>query len=220
MRLHVRAKVGPVGEALLADRAQVGLLPCVGPQVALKQPRSRESLAADIALVVEIVGEDVHGEGRHGDVHLAADVALLGAPRIQTPVGLLVPGQIRTGGVVLSALGAGVLRLEVLLADRYAAVLALLGPAVDDRQREVGGHDVHPRIVVVVAVRQSLRRRRLRSDVRRKHSRIGRMIRRSQRVLGVVAVEVAVPGHLVLKRSRRRDVDQGIVLKVTSFNES
>jgi len=133
-----------------------------------QQPRSRESLSADVALVVEVVGEDVHGESRHGDVHLAADVALLGAPRVETPVGLLVSGQVRTGGVVLSALGAGVLRFEVLLADRYPAVLTLLGPAVDDGQREVGGDDVHPG-VVVVAIGQRLRRRRLRSDICRKH---------------------------------------------------
>ena len=92
--LHVRAEVGPVGKALLADGAQVGLLSCVGPQVALKQPRPRESLPTDVALVVEVVGEDVHGESRHGDVHLAADVALLSAAGIQTPVGLLVPRQV------------------------------------------------------------------------------------------------------------------------------
>ena len=91
-------------------------------------------------------------------------------------------------------------------------MLALLGPAVDDGQREVRRDDVHPG-VVVVAVGQSLRWGRLRSDVRRKHSGIGRLIRRRQRVLGVVAVEVAASGHFVLKRGRRSDVDQSVVLK-------
>ena len=77
----------------------------------LKQPGSGEGLSADIAPVVEVVGEDVHGEGRHGDVHLVADVALLGTAGIETPVSLLVTGEVRTCGVVLAAFGASVPRL-------------------------------------------------------------------------------------------------------------
>ena len=51
--------------------------------------------------MVEIVGEDVHGESGHGDVHLPADVALLGTAGIEAPVGLLVPGKVRTVDNVL-----------------------------------------------------------------------------------------------------------------------
>ena len=70
----------------------------------LQKPRPGESLPTDVALVVEAVGEDVHGQRRHRHVHLAADVTLLGAVGIQAPVRLLVPAQIGTGGVVLAAL--------------------------------------------------------------------------------------------------------------------
>ncbi len=62
--------------------------------MSLEQPWSGKRLAADITLVIEIVCEDVHGQSRHGDVHLAADVALLGIGRVQAPVSLLVPGQV------------------------------------------------------------------------------------------------------------------------------
>ena len=56
----------------------------------LQKPRPGESLPADVALVVEAVSQDVHGEGGHADVHLPAHQALLGRARAQTQVGLLV----------------------------------------------------------------------------------------------------------------------------------
>ena len=56
----------------------------------LEKPRSGESFATDVALVVETVSQDVHGEGRHADVHLPAHQALLGGARAQAQVGLLV----------------------------------------------------------------------------------------------------------------------------------
>jgi hypothetical protein len=62
--------------------------------VPLEQPRSGERLPADVASMVEVVGEDVHGERGHGDVHLVADVTLLGTAGIETPVRLLVPRQV------------------------------------------------------------------------------------------------------------------------------
>ena len=76
--LHVRPQVGPVRKGLPARRARVWLVPGVGAQVALEQPGPREGLPAHVAPVVEVVREDVHGERRHGDVHLATDVTLLG----------------------------------------------------------------------------------------------------------------------------------------------
>jgi len=75
--------------------------------------------------VVEVVGEDVHGQGRHADVHLVTNMALLGIVRVQSPVCLPVPGEVAAGGVVLTALRTGVLRLGLLHQS-----LLLLGAAV------------------------------------------------------------------------------------------
>ena len=102
------AQVRPIGKALFADCAQVRLLPSVRPEVTLKQPGSREGLSADVTPVVEVVSQDVHGKRGHGDIHLAADVALLGAAGIQTSMRLLVPRQVGAGGVVLAALRTSV----------------------------------------------------------------------------------------------------------------
>ena len=44
--------------------------------------------------MVEVVGEDVHGESGHGDVHLVTDVTFLGTPGIQASVRLLVSGEV------------------------------------------------------------------------------------------------------------------------------
>lgn len=38
--------------------------------MALQEPRPGERLPAVLALVVEVVGQDVHGQGGHADVHL------------------------------------------------------------------------------------------------------------------------------------------------------
>jgi len=67
--------------------------------------------------VIQVVCQDVHGEGGHGDIHFVADVALLGTVGVQTPVGLLVPGEIGTGCVVLAALRACVPWLALGLGD-------------------------------------------------------------------------------------------------------
>ena len=40
--------------------------------------------------MVEVVSQDVHGEGRHAHVHLPAHAALLGRAGAETEVGLLV----------------------------------------------------------------------------------------------------------------------------------
>ena len=50
----------------------------------------------------------MHGQRRHRDVHLAADGALFGVVGIQAAMGLLMAAQIRTGGVIFAAFGAGV----------------------------------------------------------------------------------------------------------------
>lgn len=56
----------------------------------LEKPGPGESFATKLTLVVEVVGEDVHGEGGHADIHLAADVTLLGVGRVEAPVSLSV----------------------------------------------------------------------------------------------------------------------------------
>ena len=80
MGLHVSAQVGTVCKGLAAVGTTVGLVPCVAAHVTLQQPGPGESLSTDITLVVEVMSEDVHAEGGHADVHLVADLALLGVP--------------------------------------------------------------------------------------------------------------------------------------------
>ena len=108
MRLHVGAQVGPVGKGLSAVRTPEGLLARVGAHVALQQPGSAEGLATHVALVLEVVGEQVHGHGGHGNVDFAAGGALLGHLAVQAPVRLLVSAQVGGGGVGFPALAAGV----------------------------------------------------------------------------------------------------------------
>ena len=104
--LHVSSQVGTVSKGFATVSAAIRLVPCVTSHVALQQPRSRESLSTYITLVVEVVGEHMHAEGRHADVHLVADVALLGVPRVKGAVCLPVAGQVAGSSVVLSTLGA------------------------------------------------------------------------------------------------------------------
>ena len=72
--------------------------------VSVEQPGSREALAADVAGVGEVVGEHVHGQGRHAHVKLLADVARLGCLRGKLAVRLLVSRQVGARGKVLSTL--------------------------------------------------------------------------------------------------------------------
>ena len=58
--------------------APVWLLPGVRPHVTLEQPGPGEGLVADLALVAEVVGQNVHLQGWGGHVLLVADVTGLG----------------------------------------------------------------------------------------------------------------------------------------------
>jgi len=78
MGLHVSSKIGPVSKRFTTVGTAVGLVSSVGSHVSLQQPGTTEGFPAHLALVVEVVGEDVHGQGGHADVHLVTDVALLG----------------------------------------------------------------------------------------------------------------------------------------------
>ena len=85
--------------------APKGFVSSVRSEVSLEQPGSREALAADVAGVGEVVGEHVHGQGRHAHVELLADVARLRCLRGELAVGLLVSRQVGAGGKMLSTLG-------------------------------------------------------------------------------------------------------------------
>jgi len=102
VRLHVRPQIRAIGERLAAVGASVGLLAGVTTQMALKQPGPREHLAADPATVRQFVRQNVHRQGGHADVRLAAVDALLGRLRVDAAMRLLVPRQIRRGRVLLA----------------------------------------------------------------------------------------------------------------------
>ena len=131
MSLHVSTQVGAVGKAFFAHSARVWLLARVGSEMTLEQPRSGEGLPTHIALVTQVVCQDVHGEGRHGDVHLAADVALLSIVGIQASMSLLVPGEVRAGGVILATFGTHILGFTLVLLP----FPRLLSPPISYRQR-------------------------------------------------------------------------------------
>ena len=46
--------------------------------MALQKPRTREGLPTEFTFMVQVVCENVHGEGWHADIHLVTDVALFG----------------------------------------------------------------------------------------------------------------------------------------------
>ena len=60
MSLHVRSQVGSVSKLLTTVSTPVGLLSGVRSHMSLQQPGTTESLPAHLALVVEVVSEDVH----------------------------------------------------------------------------------------------------------------------------------------------------------------
>ena len=111
MGLHVGPQVGPISKLLATVSTPKRFLPGVASHVPLQKPRTGESLATDLALVREGVGEDMHGQGWHAHIQLVADVASLGSLWGQLPVGLLVPGQVGAGGKLLSTFQALVLLL-------------------------------------------------------------------------------------------------------------
>ena len=84
--------------------------------------------------MVQVVSEYVHREGGHADVHLVADVALLGIVAVQTPVGLSVSRKIAARGIMFSTVTASVL---CFLAD--SLLQSILRPAICDGQLGVGG---------------------------------------------------------------------------------
>ena len=86
-----------------------------------EEPRPGECLVTVGALVVPVVGLHVHGQGWHGGVVLVTNSTV---PALLC-VDLSVSGEVAAGGVVLTALRTGVLRLGLLHQS-----LLLLGAAV------------------------------------------------------------------------------------------
>ena len=72
--------------------------------MSLQQPGPGESFATNLALVAEVVCEDVHLQGGGGHIHLVADVAGLDVLLCELEVGLPVPGEVGAGGEVFAAL--------------------------------------------------------------------------------------------------------------------
>lgn len=108
--LHVGAEVWTVGKGFATVGAGKGLFPRVWPHMTLKEPRPAEGLAAHVALVLEVVGEDVHGQRRHGHVDFITGGTLAGHLAVQAAVRLLVSAEVGGGGVRLAALVAGMAR--------------------------------------------------------------------------------------------------------------
>lgn len=108
VRLHVCAQVGAVGKGLAAVGARERLLSRVRPHVALQEPGPAEGLAAHLALVLQVVGQHVHGQRGHGHVHLVASGTFPGLLAVQATVSLLVSAQIGGCSVRLAALAAHV----------------------------------------------------------------------------------------------------------------
>lgn len=106
--LHVSTQVRPVSKRFATVRTPKRLLPRVRAHVALQQPRPAERFAAHVALVLEVVGQEVHGHRWHGDVHFPTCGALLSHLAVYAPVRLLVPAQVGGCGVGFTTLTAGV----------------------------------------------------------------------------------------------------------------
>lgn len=99
-----------------------GLLTRVRAHVTLQEPRAAEGLAAHVTLVLEVVGEDVHGQRGHGHVHFVTGGTLAGHLAVQAAVRLLVSAEVGGCGVRLPALVAGVAGAAgPLLAGGHAA---------------------------------------------------------------------------------------------------
>ena len=84
----------------------VRLVPRVGSEMALQEPRSGKRFPAQVTLVAQVVRQHMHRERRHTHVHLPAHAALLRALRVQRFVRLLVPRKIAARRVVFAAFAA------------------------------------------------------------------------------------------------------------------
>lgn len=86
--------------------------------MSLEEPWTRKCLSTNITLVVEVVSENMHGQGWHTHIQFVANMALLGGVRVKSSVSLLVPRQVTARCIVLTAFGAGVFRFGGFWTDR------------------------------------------------------------------------------------------------------
>ena len=54
--------------------------------MSLQKPGSREGLVTHMALVLEVMSEEVHGESWHADIHFATMLTFLRLLTVQTPL--------------------------------------------------------------------------------------------------------------------------------------
>ena len=94
MSLHVCPKIRTISKTFAAVGTTIGFIATVRPHVALQEPGPGKGFSTYVAFVAQVVSQDVHGQGGHGDIHLTANMAFLGTVGIKTTVRLLVPRQI------------------------------------------------------------------------------------------------------------------------------
>lgn len=166
--LEMCAEVGPVGERSLAVRAREGLLAGMSANVALKQPRSGESLPAELALARQGMCPDVHFESPKGHVFLVAVFAVEGFLVLCVAVQLPVLAQPAERRVLLPAVGAVVLGavFAILVAASFFDLLLGFRRCGSGRRRRCGRRRlkmllavVRMRVVVVMVVMRVLVRR-------------------------------------------------------------
>lgn len=173
-----------------------GLLTRVRAHVTLQEPRAAEGLAAHVTLVLEVVGEDVHGQRWHGHIHFVTGGTLAGHLAVQAAVRLLVSAEVGGCGVRLPALVAGVAGTAgPLLAGGAAACGAssvTLAFALPPRAPVGDEEGIHG-----VTLGQGLRFTTV--EAARRHAGLG--------AVGVLQVGVAVllpAAHLGVERIRHR----------------
>lgn len=81
---------------------------CMRSHVPLQKPWPAEGFATHMTFVLEVMGENMHGQRRHGHVDLVAGGTFACHLAVEATVSLLVSAQIGGGGVGLSTLIAGV----------------------------------------------------------------------------------------------------------------
>lgn len=142
------AQVRLVGKRLSTLGAFKGLLPRVGPDVSLEQPRATEPFPAVWTSAALIVRAHMHAVSWRGDVQLIAVWALAGLFVVGTSVRLSVPGQVARCAVRLAAIGArvdgigsarGRVRIPLVVRLRRVESLFRVVPVEDRFWREGGG---------------------------------------------------------------------------------
>jgi len=231
VRLQMSPQVGPVRKGARAVRAAERLLPRVGPDVTLQEPRPREGLSAEHTLARQRVRSDVHLQGPQADVDL---VAVLAAERLfdllLDAVQFLVFGQSAVGRVGLVAVGALVTR-RCHVTGHVAALLSGFADADDGRvgrQRPAatgrGGRQVFdvaavgelmgPRRFRVVARRWRRFARRERRQLLMSVHRSVRLVRKGQvgrlvrRLVVVVVVVVVTDGDVAGRNAGHVQVER------------